>query len=602
MSSDPLEYTPTHPRVPQSRTPVPAVPAEPAAGGGGGRLAEVVPAPMSVRPAPGVSYRLTADAVIRTSADPSASAVGEYLAEVLRPATGYPLPVSGADPTNPAGGITLLLDPDQAKPGEPAEPAGGYRLDVTDAGVVIRARSSTGLFYGVQTLRQLFPSAIEHGTPQPGPWPLPGGQIVDQPRYAYRGAMLDVSRHFFEVADVLRLVDQLARYKINHLHLHLTDDQGWRIAITSWPKLTTVGGATEVDGGVGGYYTQADYRTIVEYAAARQITVVPEIDLPGHTNAALTAYGVLAPDGVAPPPYTGTEVGFSSLAVANELTYDFVDDVLGEVAALTPGPYLHVGGDEAFTLPPADYATIMNRVQRIVAAKGKTVLGWHQIAPAEHVTGRVLQYWGTTTADAPVDDAVRRGARVILSPGNRSYLDMKYTDHTPIGHNWAGLIEVRTAYDWDPGSYLDGVPAGAVLGVEAPLWTETVRTASEVEFMIFPRLVAIAELGWSPMSTHDWAAFRLRLAAQGPRWTAAGINFYPSPQVPWPATTGTEPVPADPSRLIGPVRQDPGPVDPTGIDPTGIDPAGIDQPPESSSSAPVGTASLSRSANQPSGR
>jgi hexosaminidase len=372
--------------------------------------------------------------------------------------------------------------------------------------------------------------------------------------------MLDVSRHFFEVPDVLRLVDQLARYKLNHLHLHLTDDQGWRIAIDSWPRLAEIGGATEVDGGTGGYYTQADYRTIVEYAAARRITVVPEIDLPGHTNAALSAYGELAPDGVAPPPYTGTEVGFSSVAVTSERTYDFVDDVLGELAALTPGPYLHVGGDEAWTLDPAAYATVMNRVQRIVAARGKTVVGWHQLAPTEHVPGRVLQYWGTTTGDENVAAAVRHGARVIMSPGNRTYLDMKYTEQTPLGQDWAGLIEVRTAYDWDPGAYLDGVPTEAVLGVEAPLWTETIRTVAEIEFMTFPRLVAVAELGWSAASTRDWDSFRLRLAAQAPRWGLAGIEFYRSPEVPWPVTPDETPTVPAPRREVGTV-DGAGPVD-----------------------------------------
>ena len=279
------------------------------------------------------------------------------------------------------------------------------------------------------------------------------------------------------------------------------------------------------------------------------------------------------------------------MAVASERTYDFVDDVLGELAALTPGPYLHVGGDEAFTLDAADYATVMNRVQRIVAGKGRTVVGWHQLAPAEHVPGRVLQYWGTTTSDEHVATAVRQGARVIMSPGNRTYLDMKYTEATTLGQDWAGLIEVRAAYDWDPGSYLDGVPADAVLGVEAPLWTETIRTVAEIEFMTFPRLVAIAELGWSPAATRDWDAFRLRLAAQGPRWTVAGIAFHPSPEVPWPAATSAHrhrrpsPTADEPSRrrTCGPVER-----------------AGVAQPPECS--APAGTVSVSRSASQPSGR
>jgi hexosaminidase len=544
--------TPVRPTVPRPRT---APDAAPDAAPGTIRLADVVPAPVEVRPAAGVTYSLLLDAGIRTSADAGARAAGEYLAELLRPATGYPLPVTaaardgvtgaapdgvtGTGPDGPAGGIALLI---VDAPAAGAEPAGaapdgggaeGYRLDVTADGVLIRARTATGLFYGVQTLRQLLPPAIESGTVRPGPWTVPGGSITDRPRFPYRGAMLDVSRHFFPVADVRRFVDHLARYKINYLHLHLTDDQGWRIAIDSWPRLAAVGGATEVDGGPGGYYTKEQYRELVAYAADRHITIVPEIDLPGHTNAALASYGELAPNGIAPPPYTGTEVGFSSVGVHSERTYDFVRDVVGEVAALTPGPYLHIGGDEAFTLPPAEYATVMERVQPIVTAAGKTVMGWHQIATTGHTGDRVIQYWGTTTADATVATAVRQGARLVLSPGNRTYLDMKYSESTPLGKDWAGLLEVRTAYDWDPGAYLDGVPAAAVLGVEAPLWTETIDSVGDIEFMTFPRLPAIAEVGWSPASTRDWAAFRVRLAAQGPRWTVAGIAFHRSRQVPW---------------------------------------------------------------------
>ncbi|WP_309227387.1 beta-N-acetylhexosaminidase [Micromonospora thermarum] len=493
------------------------------------RLGDVVPAPEQVTPDPAADFTLLPEAAIRVSTDAGALAVGEQLAALLRPATGYPLPVTDAARPEPAGGIALVLDDD---PGLGPE---GYRLDVTPAGVRIGATTPAGLLHGVQTLRQLFPAAIENPTPVAERWALPGGSITDRPRFAYRGAMLDVARHFFGVDAVLRVIDHLARYKLNHLHLHLTDDQGWRIAVDSWPRLATVGGATAVGDAPGGWYTKADYRRIVAYAAQRHITVVPEIDLPGHTNAALTAYPELAPDGVAPPPYTGTEVGFSYVDPANERTYDFVADVLGEVAALTPGPLLHVGGDEAFKVKGTAYTGFVERAQRIVAGLGKTVVGWHQLAPAAHADGRVLQWWGTDGADPVTADAVRRGARLILSPGNHVYLDMKYAPDTPIGHDWAGLIDVRRAYDWDPGTHVADVPAEAVLGVEAPLWTESVTSLAEIEFMLLPRLPAVAELGWSPRATHDWTAFRERLAGQGRRWTAAGITFHRAPEVPWPA-------------------------------------------------------------------
>ncbi|OWV07439.1 beta-N-acetylhexosaminidase [Micromonospora wenchangensis] len=497
-------------------------------------LGDVVPAPASVRPQPAADFVLPADAAVRVSADADAREVAGHLAELLRPATGYPLPVADLPPA--PGPLQLTLS--AAAPRGPAATvsgdAEGYRLDVDPDAVRITAGTATGLFHGVQTLRQLLPVAVESRTPVAQRWVVPGGTIVDRPRFPYRGAMLDVARHFFGVEDVCRVIDHLARYKLNHLHLHLTDDQGWRIAVDSWPRLATVGGRTAVGGGPGGWYTAADYRRIVAYAARRHVTVVPEVDLPGHTNAALVAYPELAPGRVAPPPYTGTEVGFSYVDPTDERTYDFVADVLGEVAALTPGPWLHIGGDEAYKVKGAAYTGFVERTQRIVAGLGRTVVGWHQIAPAGQVDGRVLQWWGTDGDDPTVAEAVRRGARVILSPGNHAYLDMKYAPDTPIGHDWAGLIDVHRAYHWDPATHLTGVPAEAVLGVEAPLWTESVTSLAEIEFLFFPRLPALAEVAWSAPSTRSWTGFRERLAGHGPRWRTAGIAFHPSPEIPWP--------------------------------------------------------------------
>ncbi|MFJ8833784.1 beta-N-acetylhexosaminidase [Micromonospora aurantiaca] len=520
------------------------------------RLDDVVPAPEQVRPDPAGDFTLSADAVLRVS--PAGRDVAEQLAGWLRPATGFPLPVAD---TAEGGPLTLTLSAAASTGAGGSDGSGGsgrsdgsggsdgsgmsgearlgdegYRLDVTAGGVRITAATPAGLFHGAQTLRQLLPAPIENPAVVAARWAIPGGTIVDRPRFPYRGAMLDVARHFFPVVDVLRVIDHLARYKLNHLHLHLTDDQGWRIAVDSWPRLAEVGGTTAVGGGPGGWYTRDDYRRIVAYAARRHVTVVPEIDLPGHTNAALVAYPELAPGKVAPPPYTGTEVGFSFVDPADERTYAFVADVVGEVAALTPGPWLHLGGDEAFKVPADSYRAFVARAQRLVAATGKTVVGWHQLAPAEHVDGRVLQWWGTNGDDPETADAVRRGARLILSPGNHAYLDMKYAPDTPIGHDWAGLIDVRRAYEWDPATHVRGVPAEAVLGVEAPLWTESVTTLAEVEFMLFPRLPAVAELGWSPRETHDWSRFRSRLAGHGPRWSTAGITFHQSPEIPWPTT------------------------------------------------------------------
>ncbi|WP_144120997.1 family 20 glycosylhydrolase [Catellatospora sichuanensis] len=491
-------------------------------------LNSVVPAPVSVQPAGGVTYTLPAAAAIQTSAGSSAATgVGTYLADILRPSTGYALPVTTTSGT-PTSGIALLLSG-----ADPSVGSEGYQLDVTAALITVRAQTPAGLFHGVQTLRQLLPASVEARTVQPGPWEVAGGRIVDYPRYGYRGAMLDVSRHFFGVDVVKRYLDEISQYKINTLHLHLSDDQGWRIVVDAWPRLATVGGSTQVGGGAGGYYTKAQYTDLVAYAAARHITIVPEIDMPGHVNAALASYAELNCNNTAPPLYTGTSVGFSSLCVGKEVTYTFVQQVLAELAALTPGPYLHIGGDEANSTSDADYRTFMNRIQPYVGNAGKTVMGWHQLGQADHSPGRIAQYWGTTTSDADLSAAVNKGAKVVLSPANKAYLDMKYTNQTPLGLTWAGLIEVQTAYNWDPATLLTNVPASAILGVEAPMWSETLTKLADIEFMAFPRLPALAELAWSPQSARNWDAFKTRLGTHGPRWTLQNINFYRSPQVPW---------------------------------------------------------------------
>ncbi|MFJ4968732.1 beta-N-acetylhexosaminidase [Streptomyces sp. NPDC088755] len=492
-------------------------------------LGQLLPVPADVVPG-GSPYAITSTTPIRVAGHSGeVRRIGTYLAELLRPATGYALPVT--DRPGP-GGIRLELGSRDRSLGEE-----GYRLRSTPAALTITARAPAGLFHGVQTLRQLLPDRVEADSRQQGPWRVAGGTVTDAPRYGYRGAMLDVSRHFFSVAEVKRYIDQLALYKVNKLHLHLSDDQGWRIAVDSWPRLATYGGSTEVGGGPGGYYTKEQYREIVRHAASRYLEVVPEIDLPGHTNAALASYAELTCDGVAPPLYTGTSVGFSSLCVPEPVTYDFVDDVLRELAALTPGKYLHIGGDEAHATSHQDYVTFMAKAQAVVGKYGKTVMGWHQLTGAVPVRGAVAQYWGYDRTGAAerkqVADAAKNGTRLVLSPADRVYLDMKYTKDTKLGLSWAGLVEVRRSYDWDPAGYLEGAPREAVLGVEAPLWTETLTDSTEIEQMAFPRLLGAAELGWSPAATHDWEAYKVRLAAQGPRLTALGIDFYRSPQVPW---------------------------------------------------------------------
>jgi hexosaminidase len=494
-------------------------------------IQRILPTPVSITEKSGKPFVLTDDTRITLGSRPSrqTSGVGYALAGLLRPATGLDIPVvRGNGGRNQIhlelGGPTKLGDE-------------GYELTVKQQSIVLRARTAAGLFHGVQTIRQLLPAAIESSeVSHDVRWAIPRVSLLDYPRLAIRATMLDVSRHFLTVAEVKKYIDAVAPYKLNTLELHLADDQGWRLWINSWPRLAGYGGSTEVGGTPGGYYTQQDYAEIVRYAEAHFLTVVPEIDTPGHTNAALASYAELNCDGKAPPLYTGVDVGFSSLCLGKPITYHFLDDVVREIAAITPGPYISLGGDEAASTSPADYLALMARAQKIVLKYGKTLWGWHQIAASDLKPGSVAAYWGLAGSDEDIalaKEAVAKGQRLVLAPADHAYLDMKYADDSPFGQDWAGLVSVTEAYNWDPSTLIPGVGGKDVAGVLAPVWTETMTDISEVEFMAFPRLAGMAEIGWSPKSTHDYAAYSKRLAAQGPRWTAAGVNFFRAPDVPW---------------------------------------------------------------------
>jgi hexosaminidase len=281
---------------------------------------------------------------------------------------------------------------------------------------------------------------------------------------------------------------------------------------------------------------------------------VPEIDMPGHTDAAEVSYPELnscRPDKLPShrllegwedePYYTGTSVGFSALCVHDPVTYEFVDDVVRDLAAMTPGPYIHVGGDEAHQTPDADYVMFMDRVRDIVAAHGKTLMGWAEVAQANPLPGSIAQNWTTAVGDEGGGDlareAVAKDLKVVMSPANRVYLDMKYAPGVPpnLGLSWAGFVEVRPSYEWNPGDHLTGVTDADVLGVEAALWSETVTNIDEAELLAFPRLAGAAEIGWTPQSKRHWEDYRVRLAGQAERWEILGVDFYRSPQVPWPS-------------------------------------------------------------------
>lgn len=503
--------------------------------------ADVLPAPVSAV-AVGGQFVITPSTEIRVSPGSAAARdVGDYLASLLRPATGYAVRVADARPTTASGGIGLVLADDTQLGAE------GYRLDVADDQITIKANQPAGLFHGVQTLRQLLPPQVEARTVQKTAWAVPSGHILDYPRFAYRAAGLDVARHFFSVADVERYIDEVSLYKVDYLHLHLTDDQGWRLAIDGWPNLTAIGAATEVGGGPGGFYTQDDYRKLVAYAQSRYITIVPEIDVPGHVTAALASYPALSCDGKPQRVFTGIDSGFSSLCAGKPITYTFLDDVFRQLAALTPGPYIGIGGDEAKATSTTDYTKIVSRAASAVRAQDKVPWGWQETIAAAASAGSPAvsspdesgpseaTYWNPGFPTPQLVQAANSGTRLVLDPANHTYLDQKYNADTTLGLRWAGYIDVQDAYNWDPATYLPGVNATSILGVEADLWTETIARDSDIDYMAFPRLPAIAELGWSSTAVHHWTAFQARLAAQGPRWKVMGIGYYRSTQIPWPA-------------------------------------------------------------------
>jgi hexosaminidase len=531
----------------------------------------LVPVPVSMATVPGQSFTLGHGARIVAPGAGAALPVAQQLAAILRPSTGYPLPVlTGSGAGAAPGAIVLSLGGDAALGPE------GYRLDVTPDGVQIRAVTPAGLFYGVQTLRQLLSPWIESSKVQPGPWTMPAVHITDHPRYAYRGVMLDIARHFEPPAAVKRLIDDAAAFKVNVLHLHVSDDQGFRIAMKGRPELTDIGSQFSVGNDPGGYWTQAEYVDVVRYAAARHMTVVPEVDTPGHNNAIIMSYNTgptppypVLPDincGANKPPVWNLsfDVGYSALCPDSDNTWAILTDIIGQLTAMSPGPYYHLGGDEvpASLLTADQYNAFIDRESQIIKDRGKTVMGWADISSAGFgqpgAPAAVAQFWNNANPAGPGGDtarvAVQKGMQVVMSPASHAYLDMKQFPGSPLGLSWAGILDVSDVYNWsgstsDPGTYIpartsNGVTLPAVtdaniIGVEAPIWSETLRTIQNVEFQAFPRLAATAELGWSPRydpvaaPERTLASFEARLAPRGAAWQVRDQNFYPSPQVPW---------------------------------------------------------------------
>lgn len=482
----------------------------------------LIPLPASVSMTAGESFAVTKDTVIEiTPKQSELRRIAEMLADLVWPALETRLAIRDAGPAPLAGAIRLEVDPSSSRPEE------GYELSVTREGIRLVAKTPAGVFYGFQTLRQLMPGTVELRGIRPFDLTVPAAAITDAPRFGWRGAMLDVARHFFTPDEVKRYIDLLALYKINRLHLHLTDDQGWRIEIAKWPRLTAIGGSTEVKGGPGGFYTKNDYAGIVAYARDRFITIVPEIEMPSHCNAALAAYAELNCDGKAPALYTGIDVGFSNFCFEKPITYQFLDDVIGELAAMTPGPWLHIGGDEVKKMTPEQYASFMERAQGLVIKHGKIPVGWDEILHSKLEPSTIVQYWRPRATLTPPP-----GTKLVLSPANRIYLDMKYDASTALGLDWAGKVDVDVPYTWDPARHVP-VDQSQILGVEAPIWSETAASIDDLEFLLFPRLPAVAELAWTAQASRDWPDFRQRLGAQAPRWSALGINAFWSPKIDW---------------------------------------------------------------------
>ncbi|MFE9067213.1 beta-N-acetylhexosaminidase [Streptomyces violaceusniger] len=477
---------------------------------------------------------------VGAGAEPAADLLGSLLA----PATGLSLGPS------PDGQVALVLDPGLGGLGEE-----GYGLTIDPHGVLLRAAHLTGLLRGIQTIRQLLPPQALSATPQRGTrWLLPCVDITDVPRHPWRGAMLDVARHFQPVSFLRRYVDLLALHKINVFHLHLTDDQGWRMPVAAFPKLTEIGGhrAASPEGpagsdtydGVphGGAYTRAELAGLVRYAAARGVTVMPEIEMPGHARAALAAYPSLGnhPERTLDV-WTRWGVCDTVLGVHDEVL-DFCRTVLDEVMDVFPAPYLHIGGEECPTTEWTHSAAARERAAAAGLPNPGALHGWFLGKIGDFLVrhGRRPVCWAETGAELPPDftvmtwrdpahtlTAARRGHPVVSAYYRATYLDYAQSDapHEPPAQPGA-VVDLRAVHAHAPvPEEADAQAAGRVLGTQAQLWTEFVTTPAHIEYLTYPRLCALADRGWSGAT--DWADFRSRLDEHTARLDALGVHHHP---------------------------------------------------------------------------
>ncbi|MFI2753323.1 family 20 glycosylhydrolase [Cellulomonas sp. P22] len=498
----------------------------------------LVPQPLRCTQLDDAPFVLGPGLAVLVGESPDEVAVGVRVADVLGRITRHAVELRpGASDETAACVVVLRLDPRAAVPAHASTPladadattAESYRLTVRPGRVEVVAPTPAGLLGGFVTFRQLLRYSDD------GALVAPAVHVEDVPRYRWRGLSVDVARSFFGLEDLKVVVSLMTHHKLNVLHLHLTDDQGWRVDLPSRPRLARTSGSTAVQGGRPGYLCAEALTELTAYARARNVTVVPEIDVPGHVNAALHAYPELTPTGEDPGGYTGVEVGFSRLHADLPATHAFLRDVFTDLAALTPGEYVHLGGDEVLTMDAPEYARLVGAAAEVLRTAGKTVVGWQEVATVPLPSGSVVQLWDLREDLQHVVAATRAGARLLVSPGSRTYLDMKYDATTVAGLEWAGHIELRDAYDWEPATLAEGVDPQAVIGVEAAVWTETLHDLDGLMRMLLPRLAAVAEVAWTVPERRSWEDFRTRVAGQGPMWDAAGLAWHPSPQVDWPA-------------------------------------------------------------------
>jgi hexosaminidase len=522
----------------------------------------IIPVPVQLKENPGV-FLLPKNVVIAVPGGPEMARVNDYLAKKLKTATLSAVVKSAASTMYT---IKLMLN----KTNDPVIGKEGYHLSVTPQHILITANGAAGAFYGVQTLLQLFPAAIESSTMVNRKWQLPCVDITDYPRFEWRGLMFDVARHFFTKADVKHYIDQMVRYKFNLLHLHLTDDEGWRIEIKSLPRLTEIGAwrpnkvgyfgtfspaTPDEPHDYGGFYTQDDIRELVQYAKDNFVDILPEIDVPGHSLAAVTAYpdlsctpnagahGVRAGEPIADWSKPGGPIALvdNTLCPANEKVYDFLDKVITEVAQLFPFPYLHMGGDECmknFWAQSSEIKELMDRehlknynevqsyfekrLEKIVEAKGKRFMGWDEILEGGLAPNAAVMSWrGMAGGKA----AAQQHHDVVMSPTTFAYLDYMQGDVAIEPRIYASLRLSKT-YQFEP--LPDSVDATYIKGGQANLWTEQVYNMRHAEYMTYPRAFAISETLWSPKSKKNWNNFTGRVEQQFDRFKVADINYSPA--------------------------------------------------------------------------